>query len=179
MRFHSEAITSEAVDGGIRLSEDHILPGDDHLETIQQSQFHQRRAGAAAAGGGSQSHSDTTAMQFTHHADCSRYRSYFEPHLPEYAIFALAEFLELEVRTVPKKVPQDVAALAAIQNEIQFGLRHLASEGLEKQPPSLAVHCMTVDEHTVHIKDDTAQLIHDEVAKLRPAPRPGHVICAL
>jgi hypothetical protein len=52
-------------------------------------------------------------------------------------------------------MPQDIAALAPIENEIQFRLGDVASERLEKQAPGPAMNAVTVDQHAIHIKDDT------------------------
>jgi hypothetical protein len=53
---------------------------------------------------------------------------------------------------------QNVAPLAAIENEVQLGLGHVATQRMEKQAPSLAMHRMTVDEDAIHVKDDATQL---------------------
>ena len=127
-------------------------------KTIQQSQLNQRRARPAAAGGGRQGQGDATATKRVDQADHTGNWCNFEMHLPEDAILAPAEFLELGIWTISEKMTQDVAALAAIKNEVQLRLRHLASEGLEKQPPGVAMHGVTVDKNAIHVKDDSAQL---------------------
>src|SRR5580700_4128587 len=96
-------------------------------------------------------------MQFAHKTDYTRNRGYAELHLPKDVILAPAEFLEFWIWAVSKKMTQDVAAFAAIENEIQFGLGDRASQGLEKPTPSPAMHCMTVDQDSVHVKNDAAQ----------------------
>src|SRR5271156_6649575 len=118
---------------------EHVFAGHDHWEIIQQSQLKQRRARPAAAGRGSQRQSGATAMQLAYKAHRARDGSNPELHLPEDAILAPAEFLELWIWAVSKKMTQDVAAFAAIENEAQLGLGHFASERLEKQTPSLAM----------------------------------------
>src|ERR1700678_4517678 len=103
-------------------------------------------------------------MKFAHQADGAGDGRDLEPHLPKDAILAATELLEFRCRTIPEKVPQDVVALAAIQNKIQLGIGDFASERPEKLTPGLAMRRMTVDENSVHVKDDAEQLCAHEVS---------------
>ena len=154
----SDAITGQPVDSGIRFAQEHIFPGHDHWETILQTQLEQRGACPAAAGRGSESQRGTTLMKLVYKADHAGNGGNAELHFPENAVLALAEVLEFLVRAVSKKMTQDVTAFAAIENEIQFGLRYMTSQRLKKPAPSLAMNRMTVDEDSVHIEDDAPQM---------------------
>jgi hypothetical protein len=66
------------------------------------------------------------------------------------------KFLEFRIRTISEKMPQDIAALAPIQHEIQFRLGDVASQRVKKLAPGIAMRSMTADEDSIHVKDDTA-----------------------
>jgi len=97
-------------------------------------------------------------MKVAHHANRPWNGNYIEPHLAEDAILAPAKLLEFRLGAISQKMAEDVAPLAAIQNEIHLGLGYIAFQRLEKRAPSLAMHRMTVDENAIHVKDDAAQL---------------------
>src|SRR5882672_96764 len=141
--------------------------------------------GAAAAGGGCQSEDGSVAVQLAHHMNHSRNWSNIESHLPEDAILAPAEFLEFRLRTVSKKMAQDIGAFAPIKNEIEIRVGYVASERLKEQTPRPSVHRMTVHQDAIHVEDDAAQLsrAHEfPPGVARPAsavrPFPGQVLCA-
>jgi hypothetical protein len=100
-------------------------------------------------------------MKLVYKVDRARNGNDAESHSPEDAILAPAEFLEFRSRTISEKMPQDIAALAAIENKIQFRLRDVASQSLEKLTPGITMHIVAVDEDAIHIKDDTAQVAGD------------------
>src|ERR1700722_10968065 len=102
-------------------------------------------------------------MKLAHHADRARQRPNLMSHLPEDAILTSAEFFEFGIWTIPDKMTQNVAAFAAIENEVQLGLGHCSSKRMDKRAPSIAMHGMTVDEDAIHSKDDAVQSLgtHD------------------
>ena len=181
-----DAAAGQLVNCGIRFSQKHIFPGHDLLETTQLSQIDQSRAGTAAAGGGSQRQDGAIAMKLAYHVNHSWNWGNIESHLPEDAILAPAEFLEFRLRTVSKKMAQDIGAFAPIKNEIEIRVRYVASERLKEQTPRPSMHRMTVHQDAIHVEDDAAQLsrahefppgVAGPASAVRPFP--GQVLCAL
>src|SRR5271165_3065697 len=179
----SEAIAGKVVNGGVGFAQKHVLPGHDYLETIQHFQLDQCRACAAAAGGRRQGQKRTVVMKLAHQADCARNGGDFEPHLLEDAILAPAQLFELLIWTIPEKVAQNVGAFTAIENEVQLEVGYIPTERLKKLPPSLAMYRMTVDENSVHVKNDASQLPGSHRHEIFPVniweiSLPGQVTCA-
>jgi hypothetical protein len=78
--------------------------------------------------------------------------------LLEDAIFAPAEFFDVRVGTVPEKMAKDVAALAAIEDEIEFRVGDLPAQGVEKLAPGFAMGGVTIDEDAIHVEDNAAEV---------------------
>jgi hypothetical protein len=149
-----DAAAGQPVNRGIGLAQENIFSGHDLLKTIEHSQIGQGTVGAAAAGGGGQGEGDAFGVQGAHHAHRARYGDNLEPHSAEDAILAPAEFLKLRLRAISQEMAEDILPLAAIENKIHLRFGHVASQGLEKSAPSLAMHGMTVDEDAIHVKND-------------------------
>ncbi len=88
-------------------------------------------------------------------------------HLPEDAVLVPAKFLEVRIWTISEKMTQDVGSFAAIEDKVQLRLGDVASQRLQEEPPCLAMHRMTVDEDSIHVEDDAAQLSSNH--KISPA----------
>jgi hypothetical protein len=84
-------------------------------------------------------------------------RRNFARSSPKQVTFESAVLFQLCVREGSEEMNQNLLALPAIQDEVQFSVTDLLAEGAQEFSPRKAVGRMAVHDDTIHIKHYTLQ----------------------